>query len=103
MLPDDALRDAKHRQRPAVRERHPPNLLMALVQIALAGLVQHIDVEGAFKCGLHTVAKKHHPVDVKLQQPIHFMRDISQIIALVRHVGLFQDVDFTPDQQRGEK
>ncbi len=76
---------------------------MALAQIALAGFVQHIDVERAFKRGLHTVAKKHHPVDVELQQAIHFMRDVSQIIALVRHVGLFQDIDFAPDQQRGEK
>ena len=31
------------------------------------------------------------------------MSDVSQIITLVGHVGLFQDIDFTPDQQRGEK
>lgn len=31
------------------------------------------------------------------------MSDVSQIITLVGHVGLFQNIDFTPDQQRGEK
>lgn len=31
------------------------------------------------------------------------MSDVSQIVTLVGHVGLFQDIDFTPDQQRGEK
>lgn len=31
------------------------------------------------------------------------MSDVRQIVTLVGHVGLFQDIDFTPDQQRGEK
>ncbi len=31
------------------------------------------------------------------------MSDVSQIVTLVGHVGLFQNIDFTPDQQRGEK
>ena len=30
------------------------------------------------------------------------MSDVRQIVTLVGHVGLFQVIDFTPDQQRGE-
>ncbi|CAA0329220.1 Uncharacterised protein [Klebsiella pneumoniae] len=76
---------------------------MALAQIALAGLTQYIDIKRLFERRLHPMAKKHHSVDVELQQSIHFMSDVSQIVTLVGHVGLFQDIDFTPDQQRGEK
>lgn len=63
---------------------------MALAQIALAGLTQYIDIKRLFERRLHPMAKKHHSVDVELQQPIHFMSDVSQIVTLVGHVGLFQ-------------
>ncbi len=98
VVTDDAPRDAKHRQRTTIRQRYSPGLLGTLAQIALTGATQYVDIERLLKGRLHAVAKKHHPVNIELQQPIHFMGDISQIIALVGHIGLFQNVDFTPDQ-----